>query len=394
MEKGKSLDKSIEVAMQLWPDYSTSFSNVVLSTLLLSAEGGKNIVVSPARLQAVLVMLANWASPTIRKRILACVGSDIMTLKEANLLSSKNLLEVTPSDYYEDEGEKIFPTIEQRAILWAKNGLEVDEEMVAKLAEDFSFMLKRVDFNAETKSIIDKTIDKATHGLIKSLEVEYAQDTLALITDILYFKGTWEETFEEDKTREQLFFGSNGKHKVPMMKRTGFMEYAEWGSCQIAVLPYQCYSDDQQFSMRIFLPKPKYTIQNVLSEIRDNCYSLDTNESRVRLTLPRFSMESNGKMKDLLNRLGLSCIFTSKDIAPKLIKGLQINNIYQQAKVDVDEKGTEAAVVTYMDMVGGLPPMEMQKPVVMTVNRPFMFEIAEETANTILFAGVINNIEP
>lgn len=67
MEKGKSLDKSIEVAMQLWPDYSTSFSNVVLSTLLLSAEGGKNIVVSPARLQAVLVMLANWASPTIRK---------------------------------------------------------------------------------------------------------------------------------------------------------------------------------------------------------------------------------------------------------------------------------------------------------------------------------------
>jgi serine protease inhibitor len=394
MRIGRSLHKSIEEAMQLWPDYSTSFSNVALSTLLLNAEDGNNIVVSPARLQAVLVMLANCASPTIRKRILECMGSDIMTLKEANILSSKSLLDAAHSDHFEEDGEEhVSPTIEQQAILWAKNGLEVDGEEVAKLAENFSLMLKRVDFSEEAKSIIDKTIEEATHGLIKSLHIEFDKDTLALITDILYFKATWEERFEESKTREQLFYGINGKNKVPMMKRTSFMEYAELGSCQIAVLPYQCYSEDRRFSLRIFLPKPRHTIQNVLTEVRDNGYSLDTNELEVRLTLPRFSVESNIKMKDLLKRLGLSCIFTSNDIIPKLIKGLKINNIYQQAKVDVDENGTEAAVVTYAVMVGGLPQMEMQKPVVMTVNRPFMFEIAEETTNTILFAGVINDIE-
>ena len=72
---------------------------------------------------------------------------------------------------------------------------------------------------------------------------------------------------------------------------------------------------------------------------------------------------------------------------------LKINDIVQQVKVKVDEKGTEAAVLTYVPIDAGGLPTEITEPFVMTVNRPFMFEIAEENSNTILFSGVINNIE-
>ena len=61
-------------------------------------------------------------------------------------------------------------------------------------------------------------------------------------------------------------------------------------------------------------------------------------------------------------------------------------------KFKIDENETEAAALTEAVMVGALPPNEMKEHVVVNVNRPFMFEIAEEYSNTILFTGVINNI--
>ena len=62
-------------------------------------------------------------------------------------------------------------------------------------------------------------------------------------------------------------------------------------------------------------------------------------------------------------------------------------------ELEEDENETEAAALTEMCVAMGLPPTEIKEPVVMNVNRPFMFEIAEEYSNTILFTGIINNIE-
>lgn len=145
--------------------------------------------------------------------------------------------------------------------------------------------------------------------------------------------------------------------------------------------------------MRIYLPKPKHSLQDVLRELWDNEFVCCTEEQEVKLSLPRFSVTSSFDMQKLFEELDLGCIYESADIIPKCIKGLQISQIKQQVKVSVDENGTEAAAVTNMAMCGCCPPESKPEPVVMTVNRPFIFEIAEDTTNTILFAGVINNVE-
>ncbi len=104
-------------------------------------------------------------------------------------------------------------------------------------------------------------------------------------------------------------------------------------------------------------------------------------------------MENKVEVKSVLHKMGLSCILDSSDIIPKCIKDLQISDIAQQLKIKVDESGTEAAAVTFMAMPGGCPSFERPKPKVMKVNKPFLFEIVEESTNMILFSGVINNIE-
>ena len=47
---------------------------------------------------------------------------------------------------------------------------------------------------------------------------------------------------------------------------------------------------------------------------------------------------------------------------PEFFEGLQVSDISQQVKIKVDEYGTEAAAVTFIEKVGCLPPDEKPKP--------------------------------
>lgn len=88
----------------------------------------------------------------------------------------------------------------------------------------------------------------------------------------------------------------------------------------------------------------------------------------------------------------LSFIFSSQNIIPECVENLQIQQIIQQTKVSIDENATEAAGVTSIEFELGCCPTEKPQPKIMTVNRPFMFEIVEDVSDTTLFAGVINDI--
>jgi serine protease inhibitor len=149
---------------------------------------------------------------------------------------------------------------------------------------------------------------------------------------------------------------------------------------------------DKYFTMRIYLPKEKCSIPDVLQELWNSEFYFDMTEEEVKLTLPKFTIKSNVDMKQVLRQIGLECIFETADIVPGLVNDVRIDNISQQVKIKVDENETEAAALTEMCVAMGPPPTEIKEPVVVNVNRPFMFEIAEEYSNTILFTGIINNI--
>ena len=377
--------------LMMYRNFSAKFSNKLLYKLV-DSEGYDNIAISPSRLQNVLVLVANWASPQIRKKILEGVGSEAMEMYEANVLCNKEHLHL--SSWKEGDGDYI-PTIETNTFLWIKKGLELKPDGLACVSSDFDVTLRAVDFSLpETRDIINEAVDEASHGLIKEINSDIQPLTQMLLTDILYFKAKWDERFYEENTEEGVFFGTKGKGKVPMMRKTDSMMYSENQTCQAVQLRYMCMSEqDKYFTMRIYLPKGKYSIPDVLQELWNNEFHFYMTEEGVKLTLPKFSIKTNVDMKKVLRGIGLECIFESADIVPELVNDVRIDGIFQQVKIKVDENETEAVALTEMCNTMGLPPSEFKVPVVMNVNRPFMFEIAEEYSNTILFTGIINNIE-
>lgn len=375
----------------MYRNFSAKFSNKLLYKLV-DSEGNNNIAISPSRLQNVLVLLANWASPQIRKAILEGIGSEVMEMDEANVLCNKEHLHLT--SWKKGEGDYI-PTIETNTFLWVKKGMKLKPDGLTCVSSDFNVVLREVDFSQpDTKDIINKAVDVASHGLIKEVNSDIQPHTQMLLTDILYFKAKWDERFYEEDTKERIFYGTKGKEKVPMMRKTDSLMFSETQTCQVVQLRYMCMSEqDKYFTMRIYLPKEKCSISDVLHELWNNEFYFDMTEEDVKLTLPKFTIKSNADMKQVLKDIGLECIFESADIVPGLVNDVRIDDISQQVKIKVDENETEAAALTEMCVAMGPPPTEIREPVIMNVNRPFMFEIAEEYSNTILFTGIINHIE-
>lgn len=375
----------------MYRNFSAKFSNKLLYKLV-DSEGNNNIAISPSRLQNVLVLLANWASPQIRKAILEGIGSEVMEMDEANVLCNKEHLHLT--SWKKGEGDYI-PTIETNTFLWVKKGMKLKPDGLTCVSSDFNVVLREVDFSQpDTKDIINKAVDIASHGLIKEVNSDIQPLTQMLLTDILYFKAKWDERFYEEDTKERIFYGTKGKEKVPMMRKTDSLMFSETQTCQVVQLRYMCMSEqDKYFTMRIYLPKEKCSISDVLHELWNNEFYFDMTEEDVKLTLPKFTIKSNADMKQVLKDIGLECIFESADIVPGLVNDVRIDDISQQVKIKVDENETEAAALTEMCVAMGPPPTEIREPVIMNVNRPFMFEIAEEYSNTILFTGIINHIE-
>ena len=376
---------------EMYRNFSAKFSNKLLYKLV-DSEGNNNIAISPSRLQNVLVLLANWASPQIRKAILEGIGSEVMEMDEANVLCNKEHLHLT--SWKEGEGDYI-PTIETNTFLWVKKGMKLKPDGLTCVSSDFNVVLREVDFSQpDTKDIINKAVDVASHGLIKEVNSDIQPLTQMLLTDILYFKAKWDERFYEEDTKERIFYGTKGKEKVPMMRKTDSLMFSETQTCQVVQLRYMCMSEqDKYFTMRIYLPKEKCSISDVLHVLWNNEFYFDMTEEDVKLTLPKFTIKSNADMKQVLKDIGLECIFESADIVPGLVNDVRIDDISQQVKIKVDENETEAAALTEMCVAMGPPPTEIREPVIMNVNRPFMFEIAEEYSNTILFTGIINHIE-
>jgi serine protease inhibitor len=65
-----------------------------------------------------------------------------------------------------------------------------------------------------------------------------------------------------------------------------------------------------------------------------------------------------------------------------------ISEVYHSTFIEVDEKGTEAAAATAIEMN---VKMAVINPLILEFNRPFFFFIEEKETNTILFAGQLIN---
>ncbi|MFA7377483.1 MAG: serpin family protein [Patescibacteria group bacterium] len=289
--------------------------------------------------------------------------------------------------------------------LWAQYDYKFLEDYTSRVEKYYGGKVANLDFKTETeksRQTINSFIEEQTNDRIKDLIPSGILDpmTRLVLTNAIYFKGTWEWEFDESDTREQDFkITSTNTVKIPMMymkpDKTTF-NYADLEKLQILELPYK----GEKISMLILLPKQgedydyetrerivsDYTLKDIeISSEKLNEYKSQMKETKLdSISLPKFEFDTKYFMKDTLSAMGMPTAFGAADFSGlDGTTSLQISQVIHQAFVKVDEKGTEAAAATAVIM----EKTAMMPRNVFRADHPFIFAIQEKDTGNILFLG-------
>jgi serpin B len=281
--------------------------------------------------------------------------------------------------------------------LWAQNDYKFLDDYFTTIEKYYGGKATNVDFKnstEDTRQIINNWVESKTNNKIKDLFPKGSLDSSnkLVLTNAIYFKGTWNKQFKKDQTKDEDFrVNSSSTVKVPMMKQTGedakFL-YTEDNILQVLEMSYK----GDKLSMMILLPKNDNisSFENSLTLEKINEWKSKLTEQRVDVFIPKFTFDTKYFMSDTLKKMSMSTAFTNSADFSGMdgTKNLSIQTVVHQAFVDVNEEGTEAAAATGIGMAGTAMPQPV--PIFRT-DHPFVFIIQDKDNGDILFLGRVAN---
>ncbi|MDD4902405.1 MAG: serpin family protein [Patescibacteria group bacterium] len=283
--------------------------------------------------------------------------------------------------------------------LWAQKDYKFLDEYLNVLEKYYAGQATNVDFKNATEQArlaINQWVEDKTNNKIKDLFPRGALNALTrlVITDAIYFKGTWIKQFDKKLTSDEDFRVSSANSvKVKMMQLTGEeanFNFAETADLQILEMPY----DGDKLSMMILLPKNDDLsgLESSLSSAKISDWKSQLQEQRVDVYLPKFTFDTKYSLNGTLAKMGMPTAFTGQADFSGMdgTKNLAIQLVIHQAFVAVDEEGTEAAAATGVAVAASAMPIPRQIPV-FRADHPFLFLIQDKDSGNILFLGRVSN---
>ena len=279
--------------------------------------------------------------------------------------------------------------------LWMQQGLTPTKSYIDTVQRYYSGQVTALDFEGSPDpacQTINKKIVEKTKQMIPELlpKGSIKSDTAVVLTNAVYFKGDWTLPFTAERTSAQPFYNAIGRAStVQMMQQQSYFSYYEDKHIQVVQLPYK--GDD--LSMLVVLPKfnHKLAMQQLtksLSATKIKQWRSGLVRQEVDLQLPKFKLDARYQMKTLLADMGMPKAFNNGAEFNLYADGtpIKLDEVYHQAVVTVDEKGTEAAAAAgAVGMYVG-----MSYPVEFKADHPFMFMIKDNKTDAILFLGQVN----
>lgn len=345
-------------------------------------DGSGNLFFSPYSISLALAMTYAGARGETAQQMAEALD---FTLSQENLHPAFNALDLA---LVENGNDNFRLNIANS--LWGQYGFSFENDFLDVLALNYGARMWLVDFitdaeNARTK--INYWVSEHTENKIENLLPAGSVDdyTRLVLTNAIYFKAIWQNKFDAQDTKEEMFtLLDNSQVSVPMMFQSERLRYAEGTGYQAVELPYV----DSDASMLVILP----TLDN-FSEFESSLDpelvgTIENNlqYQEVDLKMPKFEFEASLGLSDVLKQMGMTAAFS---LPPADFSGINAeNNLYitdvlHKGFVSVDENGTEAAAATAV-IVGttSLPP----PPITMTIDHPFIFMIRHNNGS-ILFLG-------
>ncbi|MCI9311011.1 MAG: serine protease [Lawsonibacter sp.] len=228
----------------------------------------------------------------------------------------------------------------------------------------------------------------------KIIDQPFPEETACLLVNALYLKNSWLSEFSPNATHERAFHHEGGSDSRMdfLSKHDATLSYLQGKGAQGVVLPY----DDGRLAFVAILPDlypDSPDLGQWLNNLEGNSLSqlIINREDALFLSfaMPKFSAEWKGNLEDILPLLGLEDAFVNGTADFSNLgdnpEGYFINQVIHATKIEVNEKGTEAAAATVVDAPAGSAPP--QEGITLILDRPFLYGIVDLYTGVPLFLG-------
>jgi len=345
-----------------------------------------NLFISPFSISTALAMTYGGARGNTEKQMAQVLHFDIdqkvVHAAFSDLLSHINSLQ-----------EKGVIQLHSANSAWLQKKFAFNPDYLSLVKDSYGSVLRNVDFKKPEKArkTINTWVEGQTKNKIKELIKKGLIDKLTrlVLTNAIYFKGTWASRFDTASTHDSPFYiATEDTVLVPMMYQKRKFRYTSDSLCQILEMPYK----DDAVSMLFVLPRER----DGLAEIEDRLHvdsikgwTTGLREQKVNVYIPRITMTSDFLLSKTLSSMGMPEAFSKKADFSGITKKTEvyISEVAHKAFIELNEEGTEAAAATAV-LVREYSAEEV--PVFMA-NHPFLLFIRENKSGSILFIGRVVN---
>ncbi|MBQ3846710.1 MAG: serpin family protein [Bacteroidales bacterium] len=359
---------------------------------IIASQHSESFIFSPISLEYALAMVNNGAAGETENQIRDVIGFGDRSVKEVNEFYkylTENLLNVDNTVAMNIANAQVFNTA-------IGDESKYNKDYKNALTGYYNALFEGYDFAKDNKkalSAINSWASKQTEGMINPLLDELDPYSATLLMNAIYFKGSWADKFDSSFTRKEDFTkGDGAKTKVDMMNQTSNVSYYFDKNCSAISKTY----GNGAFKMTFILPDEGITTAELAKGLDRTALERiikRKGSEEVIIKIPKFETSFTIELNDMLKSLGMVDAFnpTKADFSSMSSHlSLYISRVLQKARIKVEEKGTEAAAVTVIDMKLTSAIPSPGEPLTFYATRPFLYTISEVSTGAILFMGQYN----
>ncbi len=334
--------------------------------------------------------------------------------KENNLVYSPlsikyalNMLKEGATGETKEEIDKVIKNLEltkyksYKKNLSIANGLFIKESFKKDISADYVNTLS-TKYDAEV--IYDKFknadnlnawIKKKTLDILDNVvNDDSVRNSEVILANALAIDMEWIVQFEEENTRGDTFYKSNGKkiEAAFMGKSTTSSSHKYYQDKDLTILsmPLKKYGDNE-FEFIAIMPKDlnDYILNGDINNDIEKMHEVGKREELI-IRMPKFKFDYELNLIGDLNKLGIKRVFTG-DAELDLMSEtpLYVGDAIHKADIEFSEEGVKAAAVTviFFDKATAVEP-EI-KFVHLTFDKPFMFVIRDKNTGENWFVGSV-----
>lgn len=277
--------------------------------------------------------------------------------------------------------------------LWIADKFQLDPDYQGIIENQYLAESQNVDFvTNDGVDRINSWVNENTNGKIPDIIEQDSTGPLTLMaaTNTIYFNGLWEIQFNPGFTHDREFYPSpDEKVNVQTMKQKNkIVNYYEGDNVKIIELPYK----GDNVSMYLIKSIEKHQLNKIEEKLTLAYYNelkSKLSEEMVTVYLPKFSLESDYDLKQILSAMGMTLPFDDNNAELYGIANYEqifISKAIHKSAIDVHELGTEAAAATV-----GMAELSSGSPNVFRADNPFIYIIQDNETEQILFMGRLSN---